>query len=248
MDWFSILILAWVCVAIGYFGAGYVANYRNRKSGEPEASPEDAEQSADRTEVLRLWRENDAGQLLTEVDGEVMRSPEQLNPDQHARVSLAIADFNNWIGDGKAPVPGEDAVETVTTEPPVETPADRPQAQIEIEVASSAPEPETKPASMSFIKSLVHTAQAENKLPPEDQSIASQVDEILQAKLEGTEFEDQAIRLMDLPNQGMVIFVGLDKYPDIEQVPDPEIQKLLKESVSEWETRMLRAAKKREIE
>lgn len=100
--------------------------------------------------------------------------------------------------------------------------------------------------SINIFKSLVHTARSEikEKVEADDQSIAFQVDEILQAKLEQSDLKDQAIRLLDLPGQGMVILIGLEKYDDIEAVPDEEIKKLLRESVAEWETAMLAKRKK----
>ncbi len=100
--------------------------------------------------------------------------------------------------------------------------------------------------SINIFKSLVHTARSEikEKVEADDQSIAFQVDEILQAKLEQSDLKDQAIRLLDLPGQGMVILIGLEKYDDIEAVPDEEIKKLLRESVAEWETEMLAKRKK----
>ncbi len=42
---------------------------------------------------------------------------------------------------------------------------------------------------------------------------------------------------MDLPKQGMVIMIGLEKYPDVEAVPDEEIKTLLHEAVAAWEAR-----------
>jgi hypothetical protein len=72
---------------------------------------------------------------------------------------------------------------------------------------------------------------------PAGQSIAAQIDAILQQKLERSPLASKAIRLLELPGQGMVVMVGLDKYTDLTQVPDPEVRAVIAESVAEWEKR-----------
>ena len=62
-----------------------------------------------------------------------------------------------------------------------------------------------------------------------------QIDQILQTKLEGTHLDDQGIRLVEGPEQGMVIEIGLDKYTEIEAVPDEQIRQLIRLSVADWE-------------
>jgi len=68
-------------------------------------------------------------------------------------------------------------------------------------------------------------------------SVAAQIDAILQQKLERSPLGGKAIRLLELPGQGMVVMVGLDKYTDLAQVPDPEVRAVIAESVAEWEKR-----------
>jgi hypothetical protein len=65
-----------------------------------------------------------------------------------------------------------------------------------------------------------------------------QVDEILQRKLQERGWGGRGIRLMELPHKGMVVLIGLDQYATVEEVPDPEIQTLIRASVREWETKM----------
>ena len=43
-------------------------------------------------------------------------------------------------------------------------------------------------------------------------SIAAQIDEILQEKIEGSDMAQRGVRLLELPNKGMVVMVGLDQY------------------------------------
>jgi len=71
--------------------------------------------------------------------------------------------------------------------------------------------------------------------PP--RSIAAQIDDILQEKLKDSPLAGRAIRLMELPNRGMVVMVGLNQYDGVEAVPDEEIRNLIRSAVAEWEER-----------
>jgi hypothetical protein len=68
------------------------------------------------------------------------------------------------------------------------------------------------------------------------QSIAAQIDEILQRKLAGTPLAARGIKLVELPNQGMVVMIGLEKYTDLTQVPEEEVRSVIAQAVAEWET------------
>lgn len=85
------------------------------------------------------------------------------------------------------------------------------------------------------------TAQPEVEAIPNPQparlSIASQIDEILQDRLEGTPLEGRGIKIMELPGQGLVVMVGLEKYTDLEQIADPDVRRAIGEAVAEWEAR-----------
>jgi hypothetical protein len=70
---------------------------------------------------------------------------------------------------------------------------------------------------------------------PAEESIVSQIDKILQSKLEGTSLEEQGIRLFEGPDQAMVIEIGLDRYTEIDAVPDDQIRQLIRLSVTDWE-------------
>lgn len=246
MDWVTLLILAWVCIAIGFFGANLVNNYRERGKETEEPEQETEAVPLDRQEITRLWRKNDGGKFLVEIDGELVPEADRLNPDQHARISLAMVDLYSWMeAANRAPNIVPEPKETPASSQSPETAPGADVSELE-DFAQIESEGEVKPASMNFLKSLVRTAKSEinQKVAPETKSIAEQVDEILQEKIEGTHLESKAIRLMDLPNQGMVIFIGLDKYNDLDQVPDEEIRDLLQESVAEWEEKMLGSLKK----
>jgi hypothetical protein len=79
------------------------------------------------------------------------------------------------------------------------------------------------------------------KKPEEDespQSIAAQVNKILQERLPSTPLKDHNIRLSDVPGEGLVVMVDLDRYEGVDEVPMPEVRELIKQCVAEWENRI----------
>lgn len=75
------------------------------------------------------------------------------------------------------------------------------------------------------------------------QSIAAQIDEILQRKLAGTPLAERGIKIVELPNQGMVVLVGLEKFTDLTQVPEEEVRSVIAQAVAEWEAQTSRYAR-----
>ncbi len=97
---------------------------------------------------------------------------------------------------------------------------------------------ETKRTSLNPLKIFNRSLQPLEKTGSKDPdlSIVAQIDEILQAKLEGIHLDDQGIRLVEGPDQGMVIEVGLNRYTEIDAVPDERVRQLIRLSVAEWES------------
>ena len=101
-----------------------------------------------------------------------------------------------------------------------------------------APAPEESPP----VSTPADSAQPESSMPEEEKingvlSIVEQVDEILQEKLLNTHLSEKAIRLVEDPEKGMIVWVGLTSYDNVSDIPDPDISKIIKASVREWEIR-----------
>lgn len=99
--------------------------------------------------------------------------------------------------------------------------------------------PPAKPPSIKAVDVLARALQADVRTPePPPRSIAAQVDEILQEMLVNSPMASRGIRLLELPNKGMVVMVGLNQYEGVEAVPDEEIRQVIRAAVAEWEQRV----------
>jgi hypothetical protein len=74
-----------------------------------------------------------------------------------------------------------------------------------------------------------------SKVDKAAESIAAQIDAILQARIENTSLAERGIKLQEIPGQGLVVMVGTEKYTDLTQVPDQQVRDAIAEAVAEWE-------------
>ena len=66
-------------------------------------------------------------------------------------------------------------------------------------------------------------------------SMVQQIDTVLQKRLAGTPLEKAGIRLQDSPQGGLEVYIGVQKYDAIEDVPDANIKSIIREAIAEWE-------------
>jgi len=101
----------------------------------------------------------------------------------------------------------------------------------------AAPPPQRP--TLTAVNVLARALQSEVRTPePPPRSIAVQIDEILQEMLEKSPLASRGIRLLELPNKGMVVMVGLNQYEGVEAVPEEEIRQVIRAAVAEWEQRV----------
>ena len=104
-------------------------------------------------------------------------------------------------------------------------------------VAAPGVPPVTPPKPASILGGLINTQPA--KKDPEVEfkllSIVQQIDTVLQKRLEGTPLAGQGIRLHDSPQGGVEVYIGIQKYETIDDVPDETIKKAIRAAVAEWE-------------
>lgn len=76
-----------------------------------------------------------------------------------------------------------------------------------------------------------------DELPKRKLSIVEQVDEILQELLSESTLKDQNIRLSEIYNKGVVVWVGMQYFEGIDAVPNEEVKQLIKTAVKKWEVK-----------
>jgi hypothetical protein len=78
--------------------------------------------------------------------------------------------------------------------------------------------------------------------PPEEPvsaptTMVGQIDAILQTRIAGTPLAGRGIRLVESMQGGALVVVGLNRYPGVADVPDPEVQAAIRAAIAEWENR-----------
>ncbi len=202
------------------------------------------------TRVLTLWRHKTDAALWVHLDEKTVASPDDLNDEERAALARLIMEMYRWLkqenlaGESAFPPPREASPKkAVAPETPaaasVPPPSVSPEPPSPAAWRAAAPSPSRNP-----LKPFQQAFQA-RKRPPvaplsaSSLSIAAQVDEILQELLTGTPLETRGIRLMELPGQGMVVMVGLEKFAAVDEVPYDDVRKVLKVAVARWEAKML---------
>ena len=216
MDITGVILLTGIGLVVGFLVAALIFSVRK------ESSPKEVPQQqllSDSENKIRVWREGGDQGLVVEMNGVSHHQESDLHADQKQKLVNLVEELQTWIGASTA------AAAVVPSQPAKSEPA--------IEKSGN----EQDGTSLNPLKIFGDALQPQKKIDADelDQSIVSQIDQILQAKLEETNFEDRGIRLVEGPKQGMVIEIGLDKYTEIEAVPDEQIRQLIRLSVADWE-------------
>ena len=176
-------------------------------------------------EAGRIWRNIRSGDFYPELDGKVFRSPSEMTKNQQARFTRLLEVLQSWV---KSP----DEKPAIVASPLQEE-------TVGVAIDGTKSTADEKKISYNPIKAFTDVIGVEvNKPQSTHKSIVAQVDEILQEKLENRPLARQGISMRDSPDGGLLVWVGLQQYSSIDEVPDLEIRQLLRESVEEWERRV----------
>ncbi|MBC7879255.1 MAG: hypothetical protein H7Y59_18960 [Anaerolineales bacterium] len=169
--------------------------------------------AADNPGLLRLKNDNN-GRFVVEMDGGPI--PDVLSPDKKKRLIELITVFRPWL-EGGQPLQAAAPSNTSSQTPP--TPASVQQTASPLPPISSA-----KPVDEKAIRSL---------------SIVAQIDTVLQRRLIDTSLATRGIRLTESTIGSVEVYVGLNKYPSIDDVPDLEIKDAIRAAIAEWEQKYI---------
>jgi uncharacterized protein (DUF2147 family) len=161
--------------------------------------------------LLRLWADP-AGQARLDLDGAQIDSPQVMLPDQRRRLIAILTQMRPWVEGAPA------------------APAAAPQPIPAAPVAPAAAAPARQAAPVTG-------KDKEKDEPPAPKSIVRQIDDVLQKRLAGTATGTRNIRLSESVTGGVEVWVGLQRYTGIDEVPDPEVVAAIRAAISEWETR-----------
>jgi hypothetical protein len=250
-----LLLIAVASVCFGFF-AGYVLRSFFQK-GDPSDAPiesdqildedTDSEKSSHRNwqEVANLWRDRQNGKLIFQIDTEHYMHGEDLSTRERELLRSIGRDLNRWLDPAQAAqqqdeqpaqsIPTRDNYPTVETKQKIQA-FEKPQ-----KVNRNTHE---KPLHLDMrpVNILASALEMDIKQPSvSEQSMVTQVDAILQEKLPLAGIKKGAIRLTEFPQSGMVVWVGLEQYNGIDEVPYKRVRSIIRESVSEWENRAVAA-------
>jgi hypothetical protein len=163
--------------------------------------------------LMRLSQDPE-GRLQLEMDNEPVNTA-TISPDQRKRLIALLTALRPWL-EGK------------TTEPAMPGPAPAPPL---------TPRPAPAPAPVVPDAALPGALVAAEEVPTAPQSIVAQIDAILQIRITGTELQQAGIKLQESPEGGVLVWVGLDKYQSVDEVPDEAIKAAIRAAIVEWENK-----------
>lgn len=173
-----------------------------------------------------LWHDRKSKKLFARVGKEIVDLDTDLSKHQHGTLSMLLVDLQDKIG-----LPA--AIKAAISEGTDKAYAEKDK---QTKLASIAKEEPLKPPSFNPVKSLINYVKADvPKLEDKPESIPSQINSILQGLIEDTPFEERGISVADWPSRGVVFIVGINVYEAVEEIPDEQIQNLIKLAVKKWE-------------
>jgi hypothetical protein len=239
---FNWSILVWLAIVIFVYVFGLYEGrgqgYKKRKAEEglekkdkPAPAPEIKAETitVDDPGLLRIKNEN--GSFALDLDGSRV-NPVSLSPDQRRRLVDMLNIMRPWLEGRPAP-----AASTKTSATPIQPQSTSVSDRLEAFAGAPAqnrPVPPPAPISQP-VTSRPSTIAKEDRPSAPANSIVSQIDSVLQARLEGTPLGERGIFLTQSPEGGVSVYVGLTRYNGIDDVPDPEVKAAIRAAISEWE-------------
>jgi hypothetical protein len=205
------------------------------KTGETAQTPPAAGMAApsDAVEVLRVWRDIADGSLIIDFGAQRCRHPAELvDPDLRRRFIAVARELNSMADNMGAPGIRHAAPPPAAAPPPVASPPPEPP---DIE----APQ-EEKPGMLRQVgRVMMGKSPTPGPLPSEIEppSIVEQIEEILQAKLQNSEFSQRSIHVRPSITGGVTVQVDDVSYEGIDAVREDDVREFLQTVIREWEAR-----------
>jgi hypothetical protein len=225
-----LFLAAFIGLLVGLLIASIFSN-RESRGGKKRTAPKEIEKEGFE-EAASLWYSPAGKRIITELDGEFYRDTNTLSTDQKTRVLKLLTLWKEWAEQEKFTIPA--------SEPRIEP-------ELEKETIPARIESPVKPFKIEqdefdAVSELqqAYDIQEEREIAPEpvqnrELSITEQISKVLDEMLEGTPLKEKGVKLIENQQNGVDVWVGLDKYSGIDAVPDPAVKDMIRAAVLRWE-------------
>ena len=223
MEGFNWSTLGWIAGLIFVYVFGiFEGRSQGRKRRIVEEAQEKMEQpmptpvitKVDDPGLLRL--KNEDGVMTLDLDGNRMDST-SLNAEQRKRLIELLNIMRPWL-DGK-PV----SASSPTSAPPTK-----------LNEVPAPPAP-VKQTTSTTPTQAVSTKKKNDEVEAAPASIVGQINTILQKRIVNTPLVSKGVSLMESVTGGVNVYVGVQRYETIDDVPDEEIRAAIRAAITEWE-------------
>jgi hypothetical protein len=216
--------------------------------GEPKVNPDENPLpnkyiDSGYAEATRLYYSPAAKKTLTQLDGDFYPDFSALTPEQKKRVLRILQSWQEWSGQGNMtpgsplnPSTGEQTIPAagrIAAAALGEKTLVIPPLPVERNLSASAEYKEL--SSQNLLGAKPSTAAAKPVTPVKPQTIVEQINDILEQVVANSQENKRGIRLADDGHQGVLVWVGLEKFNGVDAVPYPEVQQLIRTAVKRWE-------------
>jgi hypothetical protein len=199
-----------------------------KKIAEAEQNLQPSQNQQDDPGLLRL-KIND-GRFTLEVDGTLV--PREISQDRKKRLIELVTILRPWLdGGGQSSAAASQPAAPIQVQPvpdPIQVANSHPVPVSLRNVPPPAPVPVT-------LQSLVQTKKPEPEKNIASLSIVQQIDTVLQDRLLNSSLAKRGIRLQESIQGGVEVYVGLNKFLAVDDVPDTEIKAAIRAAIEEWE-------------
>jgi hypothetical protein len=232
MDISTLVFICAVMLLIGV-GLGFVLSLLRSSPGMPQAT-EDPDSQASSERLLTIWRSLESGSISVQINGETLTSQSDLTPATREELARRLEMLENWLNAGKLHQEGiEEISKPAGQSAPTAQPANV-RSPVAKAILDSSAEKE-RLASLNPLAVFTRALTSEVRKPQPIQSLAAQIDAILQEMLEESPLSARGIRLQEHPQHGLIVQVGLNRYNSIDEVPEKEIRDFIRVAIAEWE-------------
>jgi hypothetical protein len=238
MESSTTLLVSLIAATIGFLVGLLVMFLVGNKNDQIKDHP-DQQISTDQTDlpspkvnspIISIWHEPPMGALRIDMGGHTYNSARDLNEIARRKLRVTLADLEVWLSGG-APNLLQESASKLSSGLAKQTPdTGKPNEELADHPSKIAPLSTSLMTAASRAAAVATQASA-----TQSKSIAAQIDDILQDQIAGSPLEKRGVRLMEIPDHGVVVIVDTNQYQGIEAVPDNDVRAAIKNAVQVWE-------------